>query len=143
MVRFDPLRGPGSLPDHVNSGARAARTLPMEMLRRGDHLVVAIDVAGVDPQDIEVTVERNVVEIGTRRRSLQREGDEVILDERSHGHLRRQLLLGIDVDPGGMTASCEFGVPTLTIPRSQACAPRKVEVGSADDNRQALQLWSA
>nr|WP_197496570.1 Hsp20/alpha crystallin family protein [Mycobacterium sp. 1274761.0] len=112
------------------------------MLRRGDHVVVAIDLAGVNPRNIEVTVEGNVVEIGTRRLSLQQDGDEVIVDERGHGELRRHLFLGVDVDPSAMTAACERGVLTLTIPRSQACKPRKVEIESADEGRRALRSGS-
>jgi HSP20 family protein len=142
FMRFDSLRMPGSLPDHVNGRARAARTLPVEMLRRGDHLVIAVDVAGVDPRDIEITVESNVVEIGTRRLSLHQEGDEVIVDERTHGEFRRHLFLGVDVDPGAMTAACEQGVLTLTIPRSQASKPRKVQIDNADEGRQALRSGS-
>jgi len=139
FMRFDPLRVPGGLVDHVNSAARAARALPVEMLRRGDLVVVAIDVAGVDHRDIEITVASNVVEIGTRRLSLRQKGDEVIVDEWGHGELRRQLFLGVDVDPGAMTAACERGVLTLFIPRSEVSKPRKVEIDSADEGRQALQ----
>lgn len=143
LMRFDPLRELDRLAEQAISGARTPRTLPMEALRRGDQLVVAIDVPGVDPKDVDVTIERNVVEIEARRQSLQQDGDEVIVDERPHGEFRRQLFLGDNLDPGEMTASCERGVLTLIIPVSEASKPRKVEIGSADEGQQALHTGSA
>jgi HSP20 family protein len=143
LMRFDPLRELDRMADQAIAGARMPRTLPMEAVRRGDQLVVAIDVPGVDPKDVDVTVERNVVEVGARRQPLQQEGDQVIIDERPHGEFRRQLFLGDNLDPGKMTASCERGVLTLTIPVSEASKPRKVEISSADEGQQSLQTGSA
>jgi HSP20 family protein len=143
LMRFDPLRELDRLTDPAIGGARMPRTLPMEALRRGDQLIVAIDVPGIDPDDVDVTVERNVVEVATRRPPLRRDGDDVIIDERPHGEFRRQLFLGDNLDPGGMTASCERGVLTLAIPVSEASKPRKVEIGSANEGSRALQPDSA
>ncbi|MCW2664238.1 MAG: heat shock protein Hsp20, partial [Mycobacterium sp.] len=58
LMRFDPFRELDRLADQALVGARAARTLPMEALRRGDQFIVAIDVPGSAPNDIDVTVER-------------------------------------------------------------------------------------
>ena len=74
LMRFDPLRELDRLTDQAIGGARVPRTLPMEALRRGDKLIVAIDVPGVEPKDVDVTVERNVIEIGARRQSFQQDG---------------------------------------------------------------------
>lgn len=143
LMRFDPLRELDRITDQTMAGARTPRTLPMEALRRGDEMVVAIDVPGVDPKDIDVTVERNVVEIAARRQPLAQEGDEVIINERPHGEFRRQLFLGDNLDPGKMTASCERGVLTLAIPVSEASKPRKIEIGSANEGQESLQAGSA
>ena len=143
LMRFDPLRELDRMADQAIGGVRMPRTLPMEAVRRGDQMVVAVDVPGVDPTDVDVTVERNVVEIGARREPLRQEGDEVIIDERPTGEFRRQLFLGDNLDPSKMTASCERGVLTLTIPVSEASKPRKVEISSADEGQQSLQTGSA
>jgi HSP20 family molecular chaperone IbpA len=63
LMRFDPLRKLDRLADQAISGARVPRTQPMEALRRGDQLTVAIDVPGVDPKD--VTVERQALHTGS------------------------------------------------------------------------------
>ena len=143
LMRFDPFRELDRLADQAISGARTPRTLPMEAVRRGDQLIVAIDVPGIDPSDVDVTVERNVVELAACRQPIRQEGDEVIIDERPTGEFRRQLFLGDNLDPGKMTASCERGVLTLTIPVSEASKPRKVEIGSGNASQQAIQTDSS
>ena len=142
LMRFDPFRELDRLADQALSGGRSARTLPMEALRRGDQFIVAIDVPGSDPNDIDVTVERNVVEITAQRRPIRQEGDEVIVDERPQGEFRRQLFLGENLDPDNLSAACDRGVLTLTIPVSEASKPRKVQIGHSNGGQQAVQTSS-
>jgi len=142
LMRFDPFREIDRLADQALLGARTMRTMPMEALRRGDQFIVAIDVPGVNPSDIDVTVERNVIEINARRQPLRQEGDEVLIDERPTGEFRRQLFLGDNLDPNKLTADCNRGVLTLTIPVSQASKPRKVQIGSTNEGQQAIQTGS-
>ena len=143
LMRFDPFRELDRLADQALVGARAARTLPMEALRRGDQFIVSIDVPGTDPKDIDVTIERNVVEITAQRQPIRQEGDEVIVDERPQGEFRRQLFLGENLDPDHLSAACDRGVLTLTIPVSEASKPRKVQIGSSNAGEQAVQTGSA
>jgi HSP20 family protein len=139
LMRFDPFRELDRLTDQTLAGVRTARTLPLEALRRGDQFIVALDVPGMEGRDIDVTAERNVIEITARRRPIRQEGDEVIVDERPQGEFRRQLFLGDNLDPNKMTAVCDRGVLTLTIPVSEESKPRKVEIGNAGQGQQAVQ----
>lgn len=143
LMRFDPFRELDRLADQALAGARTARTLPMEALRRGDQFVVSIDVPGTDPNDIDVTVERNVVEITAHRQPIRQEGDEVIVDERPQGEFRRQLFLGENLDSDNLSAACDRGVLTLVIPVSEASKPRKVQIGHSDEGRQPVRTASA
>ncbi len=143
LMRFDPFRELDRWAEQAVAGARAARTFPMEAFRRGDQFIVALDAPGMKGSDIDVTVERNVIEITARRRPLRQEGDELIVDERPQGEFRRQLFLGDNLDPNKMTAACENGVLTLTIPVSEQSKPRKVEINTADEGQQAIRAESA
>jgi HSP20 family protein len=142
LMRFDPFRELDRLAEQAVASARTARTLPMEALRRGDQFVVALDVPGMQGSDIDVTAERNVIEISARRRPIRQEGDEVIVDERPLGEFRRQLFLGDNLDPNKMTAVCDQGVLTLTIPVSEQSKPRKVEIGTTGQGQQAIHTES-
>lgn len=145
LLRFDPFRELDRLADQALSGARAVtmRTMPMEALRRGDKFLVALDVPGLTPRDVDVTVEQNVIDITARRPAMREEGDEVIVDERPHGEFRRELFLGDNLDASKLTAEFDRGVLTLTIPVSEASKPRKVEIGTAEEGRRAIQPESA
>jgi HSP20 family protein len=128
LMRFDPFRELDRFGEQVMSGGRVWRSMPMEAFRRGDDFVVAIDVPGTAPEDVEVTVEGNVVNIRARRGPLHKDGDEVLVDERPRGEFTRQLVLGDNLDPGKLSADVSSGVLTLTIPVAEESKPRRIEI---------------
>ncbi|MBO0871754.1 MAG: Hsp20/alpha crystallin family protein [Pseudonocardia sp.] len=135
LMRFDPFRELDRFAEQALSGVRSQRTMPMEAFRRGDEFVVGIDLPGVDPDDVDVTVERNVVSIRTVRRPLHQEGDEVLVDERPQGEFSRQLFLGDNLDSGGLSAQFEHGALILTIPVLEESKPRKIDLKSGGERR--------
>ncbi len=138
LMRFDPFRELDRLAEQTLSvAARGLRSMPMEALRRGDEFIVHLDVPGVGLDDIDLTVERNVVSIRVRRLPARREGDEVLIDERPHGEFARQLFLGDNLDAERLTADARDGVLTLTIPVSEASKPRRVVLGATDRSSDA------
>jgi HSP20 family protein len=102
--------------------------MPMEAFRRGEEFVVALDLPGVDPGAVDVTVERNVVSIRAHRSPLHREGDEILIDERPRGSFGRQFFLGDNLDAANVTADFDRGVLTLTVPVSEASKPRQIPI---------------
>ena len=128
LMRFDPFRELDRWTEQALAGARTMRTMPMEALRRGDLFLVALDLPGVSRDDIDVTVERNVLTVRARRGPLAQEGDEVIVDERPHGEFSRQLFLGENLDATKLTADLTDGVLNLEIPVSEASKPRKISL---------------
>jgi HSP20 family protein len=138
LMRFDPFQELEQLAEQsLSVGARALHGMPMEAVRHGDELIVHLDVPGVGPDDIALTVERNVVSIRVRRLPARQEGDEVLIDERPHGEFARQLMMGDNLDADRLTADVRDGVLTLTIPVSEASKPRRVVLGSADRSSEA------
>lgn len=135
LMRFDPFRELDRLTDQVGPGGRPLRTMPMEAFRRGESFVVSLDVPGVVSDDIDVTVERNVVTINARRQPIRQDGDEVIVDERPHGEFSRQLFLGDNVDTTKVAANVELGVLTLTIPVAESSKPRRVQIGASSNGQ--------
>ena len=72
LMRWDPFRALDRLAEqNLAAGSRAVRTMPTEALRRGDEFIVHLDVPGVEPDDIDLTVERNVVSIRACRMPFQ------------------------------------------------------------------------
>jgi HSP20 family protein len=138
LMRFDPFRDLDRFSERMFNTANAVRTMPMEAFRRGDRFIVTLELPGVDPSDVDVTVERNVVNIHAVRRPLREKGDEVLVDERMSGEFSRQLFLGDNLDPSRLTAEFDRGVLTLAIPVAESSKPRKVEIAAESSRREAV-----
>lgn len=128
LMRFDPFRELDRLSEQM-MGGRGPRTMPMEAWRRKDEFYVYVDLPGIDRDDVELTVERNVVSIRAQRRPAHEEGDDVIVDERPHGTFTRQLFLGDNLDANKLSADYDRGVLMLTIPIAEASKPRRIQLG--------------
>lgn len=132
LMRFDPFRDFNRVMEqNVAGGTRMPRTMPLTAVRRSETVLVDLDVPGVRRDDIDLTVERNVVTVRATRRPDRDEGDEVIIDERPYGQFERQLFLGDNLDPGRLSADLNDGVLRLTIPVSEDSKPRHIRLGSA------------
>jgi HSP20 family protein len=132
LMRFDPFRDFGRVMEqNLAGGTRMPRTMPLTAARRGDMVLVDLDVPGVRRDDIDLTVERNVVTVRATRWPDRDEGDEVIIDERPYGQFERQLFLGDNLDPGRLSADLNDGLLRLTIPVSEDSKPRHIRLGSA------------
>jgi len=131
LMRFDPFRDLERLTEQAVAGARGPRAMPMEAFRRGDRFVIALDLPGVDPGDVDVTVEHNVVTVRARRAPLRQDGDELLADERPQGEFSRQFFLGDNLDSTRLSAEFDRGVLMLEIPVAEASKPRKVEIGGS------------
>lgn len=141
LMRFDPFREFERLTEQ--SVGRGPRAMPMEAFRRGDEFIVALDLPGVDPSDVDVTVEQNVVTVRARRAPARREDDELLVDERPQGEFSRQLFLGDNLDPQKLAADVSLGVLTLTIPVAEASKPRRVEIAHHEGDQTRNQTTRA
>jgi HSP20 family protein len=130
LMRFDPFREIDRVFEQTWGQARQA-SMPMDAYRRGDRFVVHLDLPGADPSSIDLSVEQNVLTISAERHWQQREGDEVVANERRQGTFTRQLFLGNALDVNNIHAGYDSGVLTITIPVAEKAKPRKIEI-SAD-----------
>ncbi|MFC0432528.1 Hsp20/alpha crystallin family protein [Kutzneria buriramensis] len=140
LMRFDPFRDLDRLTEQAFG--RGARAMPMEAFRRGDEFVVALDVPGVDPADVDVTVEHNVVSVRAGRRPLHADGDELVIDERPQGEFSRQLFLGDNLDSTKLSANVDRGVLMITVPVAESSKPRRVEIGHDTAERHTIETGS-
>jgi len=104
--------------------------LPMDTLRRDGEVVLRFDVPGVDPEKIDVTVDRGVLSVSATREEAKAEGDEQIVRERYYGSFTRRVRLSDNLDADAIEASHADGVLELRIPVREAAKPRKIEVNA-------------
>jgi HSP20 family protein len=130
LMRFDPFREVDRMAEQVDQVFRRASSgIPMDAIRRGDRVFVTFDLPGVDPDGIDLTVERDVLTVTAARRLEKSEGDEVLANERPQGTFTRRVLLGESLDTSRLQASYDRGVLSITIPVAEQAQPRKIAVG--------------
>lgn len=133
LMRFDPFRELDRLTDEAFAATRPRTTpMPLDAYRDGERFFVTIDLPGVDPASIDVSVEKNVLTVSAERRIVRGEGQEWVVAERRPGTFTRQLFLGDTLDTDAIAARYEHGVLTLEIPVAEKAKPRKVQVNVGD-----------
>src|SRR5688572_24858787 len=104
--RGDPYREFDRLAQQVFGSARPA-AMQMDAYRAGHDFIVHFDLPGIDPETIDLDVERNLLNVRAERRSPAPEGAEMIVAERPTGTFTRQLFLGDTLDTERIDASYE------------------------------------
>ena len=139
LMRTDPFRELDRLTQQffqpAGTWTRPA-SIPMDAYRDGDQFVVHFDLPGVDPQAVEVDVERNVLTVKVERRPVHGADVQMQVSERPLGVFSRQLFLGDSLDTDHIDAAYANGVLTLRIPIAERAKPRKIEVAADSEPRQ-------
>ncbi|NED96052.1 Hsp20/alpha crystallin family protein [Phytoactinopolyspora alkaliphila] len=132
MTRFDPFREMDRLAEHLLGTARNAATMPMDLYRADDHYVMHVDLPGVDPGSIDVSVQNNTLTIRAERTGRSEENVQWLARERAVGTYVRQLTLGDGLSRDQIDATYADGVLTLTIAIAEEAKPRRIEVTRMD-----------
>jgi len=130
LMRTDPFRELDRLTQQVlgthGTLARPA-AMAMDAWQDGDTFVLALDLPGVDPDSIDLDVERNVVTVKAERPAWNG-GVELLVAERPRGVFSRQIILGDTLDTDKVEADYDGGTLTLRVPVSEKSKPRKIAV---------------
>ncbi len=141
LMRTDPFRELDRLTQQVlgTSGTLARPSaMPMDAWRDKDTFVVEFDLPGVNPDSVDLDVERNVITVKAERPPRASDA-EMIAAERARGVFSRQLILGDNLDTEHIDASYDTGVLTLKIPVAEKAKPRKISIfNKGDGDRQAI-----
>ncbi|MBA2768452.1 MAG: Hsp20 family protein [Sporichthyaceae bacterium] len=137
LMRTDPFRELDRLTQQVWGTTSRPAVMTMDAWRDGDEFVVEFDLPGIDPDAVDIDVERHVLTVRVERPPLDGER-ELVAAERPRGVFSRQLILGDNLDTDSVAASYDAGVLTLRIPVAEQAKPRKIMVGSKDQDQQAI-----
>ena len=136
LMRTDPFRDLDRLTQQVFGTVARPAAMPMDAYRKGHDFYVHLDLPGIDPDSIDLTVEQNVLTIRAERPQVSPGGAELIVSERPTGSFSRQLFLGETLDADAIAADYRAGVLTLTIAVREAAKPRKLSITSTDADKQ-------
>ncbi|MGW6488409.1 Hsp20/alpha crystallin family protein [Streptomyces sp. NPDC055056] len=139
LMRTDPFRELDRLAQQLMGPGSWSRpsAMPMDAYRDGDQYVIAFDLPDIDPDALDIDVERNMLTVKAERRPLPRsQSAQTELSERPLGVFSRQIVLADTLDTEHISADYEAGVLTLRIPIAERAKPRKISVNSADGRKE-------
>ena len=97
----------------------------IETYRQDNEYVVRLDLPGVDPKDVQIHAEGNVLSISAERKTEEKGRD---YQETSYGKFERTVTLPQGVETDKITARCENGVLEIRVPVPAQLAGRKIPI---------------
>jgi HSP20 family protein len=137
LMRSDPFREFDRLTEKLWGGFPV---MPMDAYRLDDQFVVQVDLPGVDPSTIDLTIDKNTLTVSAERPARPDNGAKVVAAERPHGRFSRQLFLDEGLDIDHIEAGYTTGVLTVHVPLIDDTKPRKVPIASGNGDRQVREL---
>jgi HSP20 family protein len=141
LTRWEPSRGLTTLQDQINrlfsssldqTGEEASLSAwaPAVDIYETEHeLVVKADLPEVDPKDLDIRVENNILTIRGERKFEKKVNEENYLRvERSYGSFARSFTLANTVNAEAIKADYQNGVLTLSIPKREEAKPKQIKV---------------
>jgi HSP20 family protein len=137
-------RGYGSSEAGVANGPEMESwAIPLDVIAKGDDFMVRATLPGVAPEDIQVSIEDNVLTIKAQTSAHFQNGDSstYLMRERRTGSFHRALRLPDTVDTDKAHPEYQHGVLTITIPKAEAKKARqlKVQVGSGASSPNVIE----
>ena len=136
----DPFREFDRITQQLMGTTNRPVAMPMDAWREGDRFVLEFDLPGVNPDSVDLDVERNVLTIRAER--VAPNGDwQMLASERPRGAFSRQLVLGDNLDLDRIEAGYRDGVLRLVVPVAEKAKPRKIElqVDRKEESHQAIE----
>jgi len=131
LERIDPVLAEFDRLTQRAFGTADGVGIPMDIVRRGESLVVHVDLPGVASDKIDLTVENHVLTISAERRASYSENDQILAQERFDGVMTRRLRVPEWVDADAVTADYTDGVLTVALPLAEMAKPRRIQVNGA------------
>jgi HSP20 family protein len=145
LVRQDPWSLVPRLQDEINrlfgnvnqndSSSATATWIPaVDVHEYGDRFEFYVDVPGVDPDKVELTLEGGVLTLSGQRAQPgpSKRGEDPLYQrtERGHGAFYRRFVLPDTVDSEKVNATGKNGVLTVTIPKQAKAMPRRIQIAA-------------
>jgi HSP20 family protein len=129
LVRFDPFSTMREF-DRLFEGRPANRWMPrVDVYDQDNALMVRVEVPGVDPESIEVTVEGGTLTMkGGRSFETEETKANYHRKEIFEGSFERTILLPEGIDPEAVAATSKDGILEISIPKLPEVLPRKISV---------------
>jgi HSP20 family protein len=144
LRRYDPFRNVATLQDEIDRAFRSALgsdsgtatagawSPALDVEESQDAFTLHVELPGVASDDVDVSLEENVLTIqGERRFYDESEADGFRRIERHFGRFHRSIRLPDRVDPDAVKATAKDGLLTIVVPKAEEAKPRRIAIESA------------
>lgn len=142
LVKWEPFRDLMAMQDRMtrlidetlsriwkDDMAQGVWSPPVDILERGDEVVLKVDLPGVSQNEIDIRVEEGTVTIQGERRFVKESSEEnYVQTERPYGTFRRTFSIPRTIDQESIKASYKDGVLRIILPRKQEIQPKQIVV---------------
>jgi HSP20 family protein len=105
--------------------------LTIDMFQTKDNVIIKSTIAGVKPEDIDVTIANDMVTIrGERKRDFDASSEDYFYQECYWGSFSRSVVLPVDVDIENVGADLKDGILTVVLPKAAKARAKKIRVGT-------------
>ncbi len=127
----DVTRAPERNP--AEAAPEATRSRPVwrpltDIVETKDGIQVIVELPGVSPQDVDLTVEKRVLTIRARAQTIEPERLRLVHAEYQPGDFERAFTFSDEFDLERIDAQMKNGVLTLTVPRTEATRPKSITI---------------
>lgn len=103
----------------------------VDIKEEAKRFVILADLPGIDPEHVEVLMDKGILSIkGERSSAAVEQSDSFSRIERRYGSFHRRFALPDTADADGITASGHNGVLEVIIPKRPQATPRRIQVGT-------------
>ena len=117
---------------------------PTDICEDAGSLQIRMEVPGVKPEDVKISLEDNLLTIhGEKRQQSEDSSERVHRYERSYGTFERTFALPNTVDAEKISAAYENGILTVTVPKSERARPREIPVSAGSGEPAKAEIRGA
>jgi HSP20 family protein len=110
--------------------------IPLDVVQQGDNIIVRASVPGVNPEDVDVSIENDILTIkGQTKEERERQEGNYLMRERRSGSFYRALRLPDTVDSDKAQPHYEHGVLSITFPRIESTRARRLQITSGQGSQ--------
>jgi HSP20 family protein len=125
---FGQATGQGGRTTGGEAGTRAWAPA-LDIAERNDAYVVTVEVPGIKPEQLDITLENGALTIsGERRFETETKEEQYHRIERRYGAFRRSITLPDRVKADAVEASFEDGLLQVVVPKAEEAKPKRIEV---------------
>jgi HSP20 family protein len=101
---------------------------PVNVFRKGEDVVIVIEVPGVRKSDLRIEAKGNTIRIAGTKTVDQGDKASIHRIERRAGQFDRAVTLPIEIDADRIKAECRDGILALYLPRAERDKPRAISI---------------